>query len=706
MVARFDLAITPAEVVVRKGDAELARYPLALDGDPATTTTVDALRAGTATAAAVRALGERLYAALIAPARAAIEAGLGDATVIELGLWFAKAPALAGLPWEMMRDPDGFLAAGVLVGGKRVDVVITRRFERARVATPALAAPLRYLFAIGTELGDAVRAGAECLGLLRQIGPEIQERIVERQSVSALANEIAALEPHVVHLICHGRETATGGIELAMWDDDRGAATFVGAAELCDRLVQVSTDGRRAPAMAILSACSSGARLACPGGTDFASSLVAAGVPIVIGMAAEISDLGCRLFTRRFGEAMVERRPLLVAAALGRAAALRATQMPDNAFDWGLIQLALGDDVDAALAVAAPAPDSDDLKMMSWLRKAELPIDLGGGDRVYPPLCATTDVLEGFYQLVRNPNRSVLALVAYPPRPLVRVGLSRACAEVAALAIRAGHVPVLVNLRSGGGDPAEPRVVVQRLAAAFRDARKWRGLPVDKLALDAIVAGTGAIDDAALRDAVERDAAALQQEARAAHAMIARARGETVLLFHDVHRYAQGAETVLGLCRSGGGIDDRVLVVIGWAMLPPAAQTGTGRRSDRPDPWRASLDERLNEWLATGRRWIGKIELRPLDERAARLAYQRVLLHPFRHEPAIAGKPLFLDLASRDEAALAVVLRRLKKGSEGGCAGQFDDEDFYDYVEEAIEEKSVLRSADDDDLLAAWRKPP
>ena len=101
----------------------------------------------------------------------------------------------------------------------------------------------------------------------------------------------------------------------------------------------------------------------------------------------------------------------------------------------------------------------------------------------------------------------------------------------------------------------------------------------------------------------------------------------------------------------------------------------------------------------------GAVGLRLLRQVVARRAIDRALIEA---ERAKLPQRVFEQEygAQFCEGAGAVVLRRLKKGSEGGCAGQFDDEDFYDYVEEAIEETSVLRSADDDDLLAAWRKPP
>jgi hypothetical protein len=558
-----------------------------------------------------------------------------------------------------------------------------------------LVQPLRYLFALGTELGDTVRAGAECLGLLRQVGPAVRERIVQRQSPDRLAVEIAAFDPHVVHVICHGRDSGRGGVELEMWNDDESAAEYVGAGDLVDRLIRTRGAERRAPTVVILSACSSGQRLDAGASTDMATELVRRGVPVVVGMAAEIRDLACRLFTRRLGGAVVDRTPLLAAAVAGRSAALRSTQLPADAFDWGLIQVVLGDDVDSSLGVGACLPDSDEDKVLRWLTSAALPIDLDPTRRAVPPLCGATEVLDGFTRLVspgepHRPNSyAALLLHAQPPRAGLKVGKRRAFAEVAAAAIRAGHLPVTVMpSKSGQGYPTKPSQVVRRLEEAFVTTRARLKLDPRAHALKTVADPPSGIE---LRQAIEADARALATDAKAKHDFIARAQGEVIVMLHDVHHYAEGATTALELLgATGGGLGERVRVVISWAKMMPG-----------DPPWRAPLDDELADRLREGATWIAKVDLRPLEDAHARLAFQRVLLHPFRSTPDYAARRWFLDLTSRDQTALENALRHLSRGTRNGCAGQFVDDHFLEWMDEAVRQAGAICPAADDDVLRA-----
>jgi hypothetical protein len=708
-VTRIDLRVGGAgdagwDVRVSRGEAALAAYRMrALEpGYPAPdegglsaaqiADALDALRTDTATQEMIHPLGEHLFRALLAPAWPKIEAEIADHAVLELALSIDHQPMLAGLPWELMRRDGEFLAAGCHAGDRFVDVAITRRVRRAaEVEYPRLVQPRRYLFALGTELGDAVRAGAESLGLLRQIGPVVRDRIVQRQSPERLAREVRDFEPHIVHMICHGRDSGAGGVELEMWNDDRQAAEYVGAAELVERLIRARDDRRRAPTLVILSACSTGQRLDAVASTDLATALVRHGVPVVIGMSAEIRDVACRLFTRRLGTALVDRTPLLAAALAGRRAALRSNKVPRDSFDWGLIQIVLGDDVPGSLAVAPFAPDSDEDKILRWLRAMSLPIDLDPARRVVPPLCGATEVLDGFAQLMANPSLSALLLHAQPPAPGRRMGKRRAVAEVAAAAVRAGHLPVLVMPSKARGYPTTPARLVKDLATALRHARLRMELAEVPLATAGLAEP---IAPEALLEALEQDALALEKDARAAHALVEAARGQAVIVLHDVHRYAQGAQLALAvLGGNGAGFARRVPVVVSCARLPEG------------DPLRSTFDEELKERLAEGVRWIHKVELRPFEGATERLAYQRVLLHPFRTAPEYASRPWFLDLTTTNRGALAKALRRLSKGTYEGCPGHFDDPRFVEFMEEAVDERDAVRPADDEDLLRAGGRP-
>jgi hypothetical protein len=735
------------EVAIAAGGVELARhsigalregpldYPVPLPAVPglgakAIEAAIEALRGGSIEPAAALALGRHLFAALCGPAWPAIEAhflgGAGVPLALELALDLDAAPGLRGLPWELMASPTGWLAGAVAIGGALVDVAITRRTARRPAASPPLAHPLRYLFVIGTGIDDAVRSGAECLGLLRQIAPEVQERIVQRQSLDQLTKVITEFDPHVVHVVCHGRETEQGGVELELWDGDRNEPAYVPGAALADVVVRVADGARRAPAIVVLSACSSGERLATPGDADLARTLVGAGVPIVIGMAAEIRDQACRLFARGLGTAITDRSPVLFAAVQGRRAALRSPELPADALDWGLVQLVLGHDVDAGLAVVPASPGSEEQLVMDWLAGAALPIDLSSGERTWPPLCGGAEMVDTFYRLMSGAH-AALVLVARPPREGVRVGKRRAMAELAAAAIRAGHLPVLLMPTQRSGWPRTVPQLVERLRDAFQEAWIRHGLgdpPALALArlagpplsgisdgcAPAVPIGPPAISVPALMAALEADCAALRTAARARHPMVARVAGQVVLMFHDAHAYGDGASTILDLLMArGAALRNLARVVVSWQMTPP----------DALDTSHRVHDDDLKGVLAGGRAWIRTLDLLPLapidldrDDLGlatipaqAKLALQRVLLHPFRLRPAYATRRWFLDLgAERQNPAVGEALRVMIANTYGCCPGQFSDDGFLLALNQ-VRGKGVLVEAKDDDVLKAGGRP-
>ena len=83
-----------------------------------------------------------------------------------------------------------------------------------------------------------------------------------------------------------------------------------------------------------------------------------------------------------------------------------------------------------------------------------------------------------------------------------------------------------------------------------------------------------------------------------------------------------------------------------------------------------------------------------------RLAYQRLLLHPFRDDPPWATKRIFLNLRAKSKE-LEVVLDLLQLGSGDGCPGSFFSQTFLNSLSKARKQVSVLTDALDDDILKA-----
>ena len=98
------------------------------------TATLRSMRTGGARPEAVKALGRYLFAALCAPVWKRLESWFAAAAggLCELSFDLDAAPALLGLPWEVMARADRWLAQGVKLGDALVDVAITRRTARRK----------------------------------------------------------------------------------------------------------------------------------------------------------------------------------------------------------------------------------------------------------------------------------------------------------------------------------------------------------------------------------------------------------------------------------------------------------------------------------------------------------------------------------------------------------------------------------------------
>lgn len=268
---------------------------------------------------------------------------LANEQIIELALsWTPTDGNLSRLHWEMMFDGSNFLAAGHLSNGNKIiDVAVTRVVPNTTaMPAPGKSIP-RVLFVIGTSLSDpSIRPGAEIMGLLRS--PELDYRIypwvIENASPKVIQAKVAEFNPEVVHFICHGdidARSKAGYIEMK--PDPGSEQTRFFAAQLWQWLNVSQTP----PRTVVLSACQSGAALGPQAVAPLAAELVNQGVPIVIAMSGRISDQACRLFTRRFAQALLSGETLVAATARGRRAAIAEGDAPRRSVDWGFPTLYL-----------------------------------------------------------------------------------------------------------------------------------------------------------------------------------------------------------------------------------------------------------------------------------------------------------------------------------------------------------------------------
>ena len=306
--------------------------------------------------------GRYLFATLLGDAVwEAINKAAGN-QAIELALTWKDDYLINRLPWEMMHNHQRFLA-------QEPEVAITRRIAGTTQTLAELSSP-RVLFVVGSALNqDVIKPGAEYLGLLRNLSIGARRRLSTHLLLEASPKRLkAAVEvfrPTVVHFICHGASGLDQEVFLQLKSDEGNGEENVRAEALLNLLRP--DPSYPLPQVVILNACytaSQTAHLFTKSGqaaSPIAARLVAgdganSGVPIVVGMAGEIADQACRLFTRCFYQAILEGREVAQAAADGRRAGIIVDGLtdPNNSIDWALPTLFMSSAVEKAVLVVKP----------------------------------------------------------------------------------------------------------------------------------------------------------------------------------------------------------------------------------------------------------------------------------------------------------------------------------------------------------------
>jgi hypothetical protein len=630
-----------------------------------------------------------------------------EADTIELALsWPADEYLLHRLNWEMMRAPNGFLAAG----GAGLRVAVTRLVpvgENAK-APQELRLPPRVLFVVGTSLTDPViRPGAEYLNLLRQLKQDrrgIHARLLERASPKSLGTAIERFRPQVVHFICHGgTERGRGYLMLTpdqpeLRDDGR---------RFGDQLVELLRAAGELPPIVVLSACHSG------GGEDneqggrarmlgahetapLAAELAMSGIPVVIGMAGRVSDLACRLFTRRFGAAIVQGEPLVAAVAQARRAAFAEGVPPHKTPDWALPAVFLATNVPPSYTpvsrVQVQDPEDYATTVIKKMSLEEAPVFCGR---------------EEFFQrcdalLERGAEFAALAVVAQSPLP--GYGRSRLLKELAAQALRDGNVPLLLS-PDRGHSPATVRDLAEDMDAEILALRRLLGLKlgtgqlrllrhyrVDKPDphrddyIQTLLDGEPLVTDEAFAEAIKLDLVALARDARDGNAHVRNEKGRVLVLVDDVDAYPVG---IIELLFNGrrlighyglGTADEWVPVVIAFSLPGKADHV-----------LRPIWDDRAQRPF---------IEFRTLEpfrsDGEDMLAYERVLLHPFNKElyAPVSERPWALN-SEVDETLQAKWTDRFRRRLAGLPIKFARSDVLYALAEDAKDDLFVI-DADDD----------
>jgi len=642
------------------------------------------------------AVGRHLLACLVADANwtAWRDAGDDDLHLVVT----TSVSALQRLPWELLHDGQRFLATRSAPA-----VTICRAVKAADEAPGAVAVRPSILVVVGGTLDEpGLQPAAEYLALLdtlRRGALAIDAHLVVGARPRDVRAACADLRPDVVHVIAHGDQLAdgTGHIVLAPPKPGEQPANVD-----ADQLVTLLGAGGELPKVLVLTACRTAtsrpvagppaATQAAPAvpsqpvsrsdpftfQPSLAAACVARGVPIVAAMTGAIASRACREFTWGFYSTLFSGGDAVAAAAAGRRAAFVGGDPPARAVDWAYPAVFCGPGVDGTVTVTAGP------LLVARAGRARHLLERFHSPRTF---CGRQDVLDAFRRLVLTApaaalDPAVLALcVPHDVAATMRVGASRALAQLGAAAALAGHAVAHV-VPSEGDDRA---VTFQTLAGRLvYEAHKGAGLinaatpdvnqitllhTRDDAALDPELrkllelAGAAPDSDEAIGLALRLDLAATCRAVREAEAS---GRG-LVVLIDDLHAYGPAVAPLLREAVGNHGLgtaQERVPLVFSYGELDDTAGSGAV--------------EAIRSFVQTGP--VERVDVKPFAPPGAWLAYQQLLLG--------ADKPLVPVPEHRER-----ILERIHTVT-GGNPDEFDKEGVLIAIAAFCDVKALVPATD------------
>jgi hypothetical protein len=247
---------------------------------------------------------------------------------LELYLTMAPDEKLQAIPWELLYAGDDPLALARPLAIARIV-----KNENAGAKWTPFTLPLKVLFVVGQGLDDeSIRPGAEYMALVRKIAGDEEDtrvanlntRILLQATPDEIRSAVADFVPSVVHFICHG-DTDGSGATLLLAKKEGDVKTFKNAVR-AKVLLEILTYNDQLPSAVVLNACHTAEAAQNPEQKEayrgYAATLVAGGVPVVVGMAGEVADGACRIFTSEFYQALLNGDSVVMASSRGRRAAL------------------------------------------------------------------------------------------------------------------------------------------------------------------------------------------------------------------------------------------------------------------------------------------------------------------------------------------------------------------------------------------------
>lgn len=400
--------------------------------------------------------GRYLFATLLGDASWKAINDAAEKEPIQLSLSWKDENLINRLPWEMMHNGQRFLA-------EEPKVAITRRVAGTTQTLQDMTT-VRVLFVIGSALNeDVIKPGAEYLGLLRSLTHGAKCRLKTHLLLEAnphrIRKAVSWFGPTVVHFICHGYADNNQETFLVLRSDEGGGEQMVRAEDL---LKMLQPDPKNPlPPVVILNACYTASQnpfLYTKSGqaaSPIAAKLVAGdgvnpGVPIVVGMAGEIADQACRLFTRCFYQAVLEGKEVATAAADGRRVGIidKGLTDPKSSIDWALPTVFMSAGIEKAEIVV-----KDNAEEKDWY---DVALEFAPSD--YPVFCDRLALFEWYDCLMatspddlptpqkHNGDLQLLAIALREKDAKYqddKLGLTWLLRQFASNAALDGHLPVL-----------------------------------------------------------------------------------------------------------------------------------------------------------------------------------------------------------------------------------------------------------------------
>jgi hypothetical protein len=246
----------------------------------------------------------------------------------------AAAQALLDVPWELVADDSGFVAADATQ-----PLVVVRSLGRRIDDAPAQAAhrDLAVMFMAAAPEGQGVldfeAEEAAILAATERLG--VQVVVEESGSARVLKDRLAQDGPfEVVHVSCHG--AIVDGVPRLVWETLDGKLDLVTAAGV------VGVLGERGAPLVFVSACQtaqSESGLAEP----FVRALVRSGVGNVLGWDGSVYDTDATSFARSFYGELAEHQSVPYAAAVARRQLLAGhLEDPSTGRHWHLARVYAG----------------------------------------------------------------------------------------------------------------------------------------------------------------------------------------------------------------------------------------------------------------------------------------------------------------------------------------------------------------------------